>query len=77
MPLRAKLAVKLKEYRPAEVQVREIKRNSPDVEKHYIVRRGDTLSGVSGASIAIRVSGARSPARTALPTRDASRRAPS
>jgi nucleoid-associated protein YgaU len=48
VPLRAKLAVKLKEYRPAEVQVREIQRNSPDVEKHYVVRRGDTLSGVAG-----------------------------
>lgn len=49
VPLRAKLAVKLKEYRPADVQVREIQRNSPDVDKHYVVRRGDTLSGVSGA----------------------------
>ena len=49
VPLRAKLAVKLKEYRPAEVQVRETPRNSPDVDKHYVVRRGDTLSGVAGA----------------------------
>ena len=48
VPLRAKLAVKLKEYRPAEVQVKEIQRNSPDVDKHYVVRRGDTLSGVAG-----------------------------
>ncbi len=49
VPLRAKLSIKLKEYRPAEVQVREIQRNSPDVDKHYVVRRGDTLSGVAGA----------------------------
>jgi nucleoid-associated protein YgaU len=49
VPLRAKLSVKLKEYRPAEVQVREIQRNSPDVEKHYVVRRGDTLSSIAGA----------------------------
>lgn len=49
VPLRAKLSVKLKEYRPAEVQVKEIQKNSPDVEKHYVVRRGDSLSGIAGA----------------------------
>lgn len=48
VPLRAKLAVKLKEYRPAEVQVKEIQRNSPDVEKHFVLRRSDTLSSVAG-----------------------------
>jgi len=49
VPLRAKLAAKLTEYRPAEVQVREIDRRSPDVEKSYTVRRGDTLSGIAAA----------------------------
>lgn len=49
IPLRAKLAVSLKEYRPVEVQVKEIKKNSPDVEKTYVVRRGDTLSSIAAA----------------------------
>ena len=38
VPLRAKLAITLKEYRPAAVQVKE-PRHSPDVEKTYVVRR--------------------------------------
>ncbi len=49
VPLRARLGAKLKEYRPVEIQVRETPRNSPDVEKSYTARRGDTLSGIAGA----------------------------
>lgn len=49
IPLRAKCGVSLKEYRPVEVQVKEIKKNSPDVEKTYVVRRGDTLSSIAAA----------------------------
>ena len=49
VPIRARLNLKLKEYRPAEVQVRELERHSPDVQKHYVVRRGDTLSSIAGA----------------------------
>lgn len=49
VPLRAKLNAKLKEYRPAEVQTREMDRRSPDVEKSFTARRGDTLSGIAGA----------------------------
>jgi hypothetical protein len=49
VPLRAKLALGLKEYRPVEVQVRESKTSSPDFEKSYVVRRGDTLSSIAGA----------------------------
>ena len=49
VPLRARLSVSLKEYRPVEVQVRETPKNSPDVEKSWVVRRGDTLSGISAA----------------------------
>ena len=49
VPLRARLSVKLKEYRPVEVQVSDPPRNSPDVEKRYTVRRGDTLSGIAAA----------------------------
>lgn len=49
IPLRAKLSLTLKEYRPVNVQVRERPKNSPDVEKAWIVRRGDTLSGIASA----------------------------
>lgn len=48
VPLRAKLSVSLKEYRPAAVQFREIERHSPDVDKTFVVRRGDTLSAIAG-----------------------------
>jgi LysM repeat protein len=49
VPLRAKLSLQLKEYRQVEVQVKEAKKSSPDVEKAYVVRRGDTLSGIAEA----------------------------
>lgn len=48
VPLRAKLSVTLKEYRPAAVQYRESPTLSPDFDKSFVVRRGDTLSGISG-----------------------------
>lgn len=47
VPLRAKLAVSLKEYRPADVQKRENPTSSPDFEKSYLVQRGDTLGGIA------------------------------
>jgi LysM repeat protein len=49
IPLRAKLSVALKEYRPAAVQVKESPTSSPDFDKTYVVRRGDTLSSVAAA----------------------------
>jgi hypothetical protein len=49
VPLRAKLSVALKEYRPAAVQVKESPTFSPDFDKTYVVRRGDTLSSVAAA----------------------------
>ena len=49
VPLRARLSVSLKEYRPVEIQIREQEKHSPDVEKTWVVRRGDTLSGISAA----------------------------
>jgi nucleoid-associated protein YgaU len=49
IPLRAKLGVSLKEYRTVREQLAEIKKNSPDVEKSYVVRRGDTLSSIAAA----------------------------
>ena len=48
-PLRAKLGVKLKEYRPVVIQLKEAPTSSPDVEKRYVVRTGETLSSVSNA----------------------------
>jgi hypothetical protein len=47
VPIRAKLNLTLKEYRPVEVQLKD-PRASPDVEKRHTVRRGDTLSGIAG-----------------------------
>ena len=47
IPLRAKVSISLKEYRPVEVQLKETPRSSPDVEKQYVVRRGDTLSNIA------------------------------
>ena len=49
IPIRAKLAMALKEYRPAAVQVKERPTASPDFDKSWTVRRGDTLSGIAGA----------------------------
>lgn len=48
-PLRAKLAVKLKEYRTVELQMKETEQTSPDVEKRYVVRAGETLSSIAAA----------------------------
>lgn len=50
VPVRAKLNLTLKEYRPVEVQVRESPTSSPNFDKTYVVRRGDTLSGIAGAA---------------------------
>jgi nucleoid-associated protein YgaU len=50
-PLRAKLAVTLKEHRPVKIQYKQAgaKQSSPDVEKRYVVRAGETLSSISAA----------------------------
>ncbi|HMF56772.1 MAG TPA: LysM peptidoglycan-binding domain-containing protein [Pyrinomonadaceae bacterium] len=49
VPLRAKLNVSLKEYRPVEIQTKERPTASPDFEKTYVVRRGDNLSSIAAA----------------------------
>lgn len=49
VPLRAKCSVGLKEFVPIKVQLKESKTASPDFEKSWTVRRGDTLSSVAGA----------------------------
>ncbi|HEY9283477.1 MAG TPA: LysM peptidoglycan-binding domain-containing protein [Pyrinomonadaceae bacterium] len=49
VPLRAKLSLTLKEYRPVEIQLRDSPKTSPDLEKTWVVRRGDRLSGIAAA----------------------------
>jgi len=49
VPLRAKLSLGLKEYRPVEIQIKENPTSSPDFDKTYVVQRGDTLSGIAFA----------------------------
>jgi nucleoid-associated protein YgaU len=49
-PLRAKLALQLKEYRPVEIQLREEGEDtSSDVEKRYVARAEETYSSIAGA----------------------------
>ncbi len=48
VPLRAKLSTVLREYRPVTVQYKDRPRNSPDVEKSFVVRRGDSLWSIAG-----------------------------
>ena len=49
IPLRAKLSVTLKEYRPAALQTRRTPTFSPDFEKSYVAKRGDTFSSIASA----------------------------
>jgi len=48
-PLRAKLSLSMKEYRPVEIQIKENPTASPNFEKTYVVQRGDTLSAIAYA----------------------------
>jgi hypothetical protein len=47
VPLRARLSVTLKEYRPVEIQVKDSPKASPDQDKSYTVQRGETLSSIA------------------------------
>jgi hypothetical protein len=49
VPLRAKLSLTLKEYRPVQIQLKESPTASPDFEKTFVVRSGDRLSGIAAA----------------------------
>ncbi len=49
IPLRAKLSLTLKEYRPVEIQLKDTPKTSPDLEKTWVVRRGDRLSAIAAA----------------------------
>jgi hypothetical protein len=48
-PLRARLGVKMKEYRPVKVQLRDSENTSNDLERRYVVRAGETFSSISAA----------------------------
>lgn len=50
VPIRAKLSLALKEWTTVAEQVERFRKNSPDVEKSYVVRRGDTLSRIAEQS---------------------------
>lgn len=47
VPVRAKLAFTLKEYTTIADQKALAKKESPDLEKTYVVKRGDTLTGIA------------------------------
>lgn len=47
VPIRARLSISLKEYRPVEIQIKERPTASPDFEKTYTVVRGDTISAIA------------------------------
>ena len=49
-PLRAKMSLSFKEYRAVEVQVKERPKASPDLDKAYVVRAGDTLDRIAWAA---------------------------
>lgn len=49
VPLRAELGITLKEYRPVAVQIFQERKSSSEVEKTYLVRRGDTIAGIAAA----------------------------
>jgi nucleoid-associated protein YgaU len=49
-PMRAKASLALKQYKPPAVQMREQAQTSPDVDKTYVVKAGDTLSGIAAAA---------------------------
>lgn len=47
IPIRAKIALVLKEFRPVEEQIAEMKTESPDFEKAFTVQAGDTLDRIA------------------------------
>jgi len=49
IPLRAKLTMSIREYRAAAAQAAQTPQQSPNVEKSFVVRRGDTLASISQA----------------------------
>ena len=50
MPVRAKLQVSFHEYRNADFEDREVKRETADYSKTHVVRQGETLSAIAERS---------------------------
>jgi len=48
LPLRATVSVSFREYKTLEEQLKELKLESSDHTREYVVRRGDTLSRIAG-----------------------------
>lgn len=48
-PVRARLNVTFNEYRNADLEAREVKRETSDYSKRHVVAEGETLSGIAGA----------------------------
>ena len=46
--VRARVSVSVKSYRAAEVQLREMNRESPDRTRYHVVRDGDRLAAIAG-----------------------------
>lgn len=47
-PVRARITVTFTEYRNADTEAREVKRETADYTKRYTVGQGETLSGIAG-----------------------------
>jgi nucleoid-associated protein YgaU len=47
-PVRARLTVTFNEYRNIDLEAKEIKRETADYTKRYVVGEGETLSGIAG-----------------------------
>lgn len=47
-PVRARLTVGFSEYRNIDLEAKEIKRETADFTKRYVVGEGETLSGIAG-----------------------------
>jgi hypothetical protein len=48
VPLRAKINLVLKEYRPLDQQLKQLRLNSPDRTHSHPLQNGETLSGIAG-----------------------------
>jgi len=49
-PVRARLQVVFNEFRNVDLEAKEVKRETADYTKRYVVNQGETLSGIAGSS---------------------------
>jgi nucleoid-associated protein YgaU len=49
-PVRARLQVVFNEFRNVDVEAKEVKRETADYTKRYVVNQGETLAGIAAAS---------------------------